>query len=75
MFRKNKKSINNETNINRYLKIMELVLKDEKIKNEIKEKIKRFKKEGTITIDGNNLTGKIFGRLSNLYLDIKYEKK
>lgn len=74
MFKKEKRNTNIETNIDGYLKFIDRVLKDEEIKKEIKGEIKRFKNEGIITIDGNNLTGKILGRLNNLYLDIKYDK-
>lgn len=62
-----------KNNIDYYVKFISKVVKDEKIKKEIIEQLHIFYSDGTISIDGNNLTGKIIGEKGNLYLDIKYE--
>lgn len=60
----------NKNNINGYVKFISELIKDETIKEEVIEQLKRFYEDGIINIDGNNLMGKIYGE-DNLYLDIK----
>lgn len=60
----------NKNNINGYVKFISEIIKDETIKEEVIEQLKRFYEDGIINIDGNNLMGKIYGE-DNLYLDIK----
>lgn len=70
MFRKKKEKNNN---VDHYVKFISKIVKDEKIKKEIIEQLDIFSSNGKISIDGNNLTGKILDEQGNLYLDIKYE--